>query len=123
MPQYCYVCEDCGRQVTVFRPMADRDKPLRLDSVHCESIDHPDSFCEFARDFLAEQSSVRGDYERPILAQSMAFDAVDLVEHRKRFPDVEVRTDGRIATPVLKSLSQKRRYLLQRGWRDNNSFF
>lgn len=72
---------------------------------------------------LSERASTRGDYNKPLVAQSMSFDAIDLAEHRKRFPNIEVRTEGRIATPVFHSLSQKRDYLRKRRWVDCNSFF
>ena len=74
------------------------------------------------RDFTSRPASVRGDYREPVVAQSMAFDTADLAEHRKRFPGVEVQIDGRSAIPVLTSHSQRKAYMKQRGWRDNNGF-
>lgn len=74
------------------------------------------------RDLRAEHSSVRADYNRPIVSESMAFDAIDVAEHRRRFPDIEVKVDGRTANPVLRNLSQKRSYLKGRGFVDQNSF-
>lgn len=76
------------------------------------------------RNFVAEHSSVRGDYNQPIVSDSMAFDAIDLAEHQKRFPDVEVVVDhARSARPVFKNLGQKRAYLKARGFVDCNSFY
>ncbi len=79
---------------------------------------------QMIRDYPAEHSSVRGDYKKPIVSESLAFDAIDLAEHKKRFPsvDVEVDGDGRTARPILRSLSQKRQYLRGRGWVDQNGF-
>lgn len=112
MPQYCYRCQTCKKVTTVFRPVADRNK-----SVSCVCLGTA------IRDVLTERGTVRGDYNRPIIAQSMSFDAIDAKEHRRRFPNIEVRTEGRIATPVFRSLSQKRKYLKQRNWVDCRSFF
>ena len=111
MPTYCYICIACDERKQVFRPMKDFDFPEP-----CECGD------EMKRDFVAENASVRGDYNEPIISDSMAFDAVDLAEHRKRFPDIEVQVDGRSARPVFRSLNQKRKYLIERGWVDRNSF-
>lgn len=118
MPQYNYKCRNCGEIIVEFRLIKDRNLPAACT---CKAPHGLHGVAD--RDFMAGQINVRGDYKKPILAQSMSFDTVDLAEHRKRYPDVEVQTDGRIATPVLKSLSQKRRYLLQRGWRDNNGYY
>ncbi len=75
------------------------------------------------RDRQTEHSSVRGDYNVPIISDSMAFDAIDLPEHRKRFPHIEVVVDhARSARPVFRSLNQKRAYLKARNWADLNSF-
>ena len=78
---------------------------------------------QMSRDLITEHSAVRSDYNTPIVSDSMAFDAIDLAEHRKRFPDIEVVVDhARSARPVLKSLSQKRKYLKARKRIDVNSF-
>jgi len=75
------------------------------------------------RDLKAEHSSVRGDYNEPIVSDSMAFDAIDLAEHRRRFPNIDVVVDhARSARPVFKNLSQKRKYLKARGFVDCNSY-
>jgi len=112
MPRYCWQCPICHKQREVSRPIKERN-----NSETCECGMSMD------RDFIAERNSVRGDYNEPIISDSMAFDGIDLVEHRRRFPDVEVIVDhARSARPVFRSLSQKRKYLKARGWIDANSF-
>ena len=113
MPNYCFICQACDDRKTIFRPIEDYDL---LELCDCGNF--------MVRDFVAEHCSVRGDYKEPIVSDSMAFDAQDLVEHRKRFPDIEVVVDhARSARPVFKSLGQKREYLKKRGWVDANSYF
>jgi len=122
MPQYCYKCQDCGRKVTEFRTIADRNiMPL----VACNPPPRPGIYCHMVRDLRAEVCSVRGDYEVAIVSDSMAFDgrADDLAEHRRRFPNIDVVVDGRMARPVFRSLSQRRNYLKDRRWVDTNSYF
>ena len=112
MPRYCFICPVCSKQSEISRFMRDSSLP-NLCECGAETL----------RDFTAEHSSVRGDYNEPIVSDSMAFDAVDLAEHRRRFPDVEVVVDhARSARPVFRNLNQKRRYLKKRGWVDCNSF-
>ena len=112
MAIYCFRCLECNESKEVSRPMRDFDLP---EICECgESM---------KRDLRTEHSAVRGDYNEPIVSDSMAFDAVDLVEHRKRFPDIDVVVDhARSARPVFKNLTQKRQYLKARGWIDCNSF-
>ena len=111
MPEYRFKCPTCDEHRKVFRPMKD----CRLPEVCvCGKL--------MERDFHAECHSVRGDYKKPIVSTSLAFDTQDLTEHRKQFHDVEVRVEGRMAEPILKSLSQKRKYLKARGWKDVNDF-
>ncbi len=109
---YCFLCPVCDEQKEVSRPMQDSSLP---EACVCgESME---------RDYTAEHSSVRGDYNEPIVSDSMAFDAADLAEHRRQFSDIEVVVDhNRSARPVFKSLSQKRAYMKARGWKDCNSY-
>ena len=108
---YCFECPQCKTKCAVERPMADSGLP---EQCACGQ--------DMDRDFQAEHSNVRGDYDKPIVSDSMAFDSIDLAEHRKRFPDVDVKVDGRSAYPILRSLRQKRRYLKGRNCIDRNSF-
>ena len=112
MPTYCYKCLSCDESSEVFRPMRDFALP---EICKCGK--------PMSRDLITEHSAVRGDYNEPIVSDSMAFDAIDLAEHRKRFPDIEVVVDhARSARPMFKNLTQKRRYLKARGWIDCNSY-
>ena len=112
MPNYCFKCLKCGKRREVVRIMRDSGLP---ETCVCGQ--------EMNRDYPTERIGVRGDYNVPIVSDSMTFDAVDLTEHRRRFPDVEVVVDhARSARPVFRSLSQKREYLKARGWIDCNSY-
>lgn len=108
---YCYHCPHCKIRRNVTRPMVDSGKSER-----CECG------CQMNRDYRAEHTHVWGDYNQAIVSDSMAFDSIDVAEHRKRFPDVDLKIDGRIARPILRSLRHKRRYLKGRNWQDRNSF-
>ncbi len=112
MPTYCYECPDCLVRIQVVRPMKDSSLP---ETCLCG--------CDMDRDYIAEQCVVRGDYNDPIVSESMAFDAIDLAEHRKRFPGVEVQVDhARSARPIFRSLNQRREYMKARGFVDCRSF-
>ena len=112
MPTYCFRCLTCDESSEVFRPIRDFALP---EICKCGKPMH--------RDLKAEHSAIRSDYNEPIVSDSMAFDAIDLAEHRRRFPDIEVVVDhARSARPVFRSLGQKRDYLKARGFVDCNSF-
>ena len=113
MPTYCYACPTCETPKEVIRSMQDSDEPEM-----CECGERME------RDYIAEHSSVRGDYNTPIVSTSMAFNTQDLAEHRRRHPGVDLKVDmaGHTAYPVLRSLSEKREYMKKRGWNDFNSF-
>ena len=105
MPTYCFRCLECNELSEVFRPMQDFALP---EICKCGKPMH--------RDLRVEHSAVRGDYNKPILSVSMAFNTQDLDEHRRRHPDIELRVDkaGQTAYPIFKNLSQKRAYLKAR---------
>ncbi len=113
MPTYCFKCPECGRTNETVMSM--------IEAMSVAECCGPCGI-EMNRDYPAEHAAVRSDYNKPIVSESMAFDSVDLAEHRKQFPDVEVQVDGRTAKPVLRSLSQKRRYLKGRGFVDQNAY-
>lgn len=77
---------------------------------------------QMQRDFQVEHCAVSGDFKQPIISESLAFDAIDIKQHRADFPDIDVDVQGRFARPILKNLRQKRRYLKGRKWIDQNSF-
>lgn len=111
MPMYDHVCS-CGQTLAEYRPLAEWNKlPL------CPDCGQPMPQC-FVR------VAVRGDYKKPCELQSMGFIAVpeDVAEHRRRFPDVDLRFDNGSAIPVVRSLCQKRKYLKQMNWVDVKSF-
>ncbi len=112
MPRYCFECLWCDTQKEVVRPM--KDSGLS-EICGCGAV--------MKRNYIAEHSAVRGDYNEPIVSDSMAFDAIDLVEHRRRFPNIDIQVDhARSARPIFRNLSQKRKYLKARGMVDVNSF-
>ena len=112
MPNYCFHCEVCDESKDVFRPVKDHNLP---EICQCGK--------RMKRNYQKEHHAVRGDYKEPIVSEAMAFDAIDLGEHRKRFPDIEVQVDhARSARPIFKSLGQKRAYLKARGFIDCNSY-
>lgn len=108
---YCFICPKCKLGTEVHRPMAESSLPV---TCVCGT--------QMERNYQAEQCATHGDYSEPIISSSMAFDAQDADEHRKRHPGVELQIDGQFAYPVLRSLTQKRAYLKARKWQDNNAF-
>lgn len=68
--------------------------------------------------------NVRASYKKPIELDSMGFLAYpeDVAEHRRRFPDVELRMKDGSAVPVMRSLGEKRSYLKRAGWVDTRSY-
>jgi putative FmdB family regulatory protein len=113
LPVYAFYC-DCGKDHDEFRRLADWDLPMVCPS--CGK--------QMRHDLAAQAGAVRGNYKKPIGLQSMGFLAVpeDVAEHRKRFPNVELKFEDGSAIPVVKSLGQKRAYLKAAGWADMRSF-
>lgn len=113
MPLYDFKC-NCGKTHSEFRSLADWDSP-----VIC-----PICGGKMRHDLIAQHAAVRGNYKKPIELQSMGFiaDPLDVAEHRKRFPDVDLQIREGSAIPVVKSLGEKRAYLKAAGWADVKSF-
>lgn len=113
MPNYCFVCPPCDEHKDVYRPINDHAKP---EICSCGR--------KMKRDFVREHASVRGDYKKPIISTSLAFDSGDVDEHRRLHPGVELQIDtaSHTAYPILRNLNQKRKYLKARGWKDVNSY-
>ena len=113
MPRYCFECPICHGRKEVTRSMKDSN----LSEICSCGV-------PMDRDYVAEHSAVRGDYNDPIESISMAFNTQDLAEHRRRHPGIELKVDmpGHTAYPIFRSLSQKRAYLKARKWQDCNSF-
>ena len=110
MPTYCFKCPACGNQGETVRSMKDRDMPAI-----CMSCGGPQ-----VRDFTAEHTNVRGDYNHPITSVSMAINLLDVAEHRRKHPGVDLHVDkpGGTAYPILRSRSQKMKYLKARNWHE-----
>lgn len=113
MPTYCFKCE-CGATANEFRSVAQYQDPMICSSCGGKMV----------IDIAAQHTAARGDYKHPIISDSMGFvaDPVDMAEHRRRFPNIDLDVDNGCARPVLRSLGQKRQYLKAMGWIDKNSF-
>jgi len=113
MPMYDHQCE-CGERLSEFRPMVDWDKRPRCPK--CGEI--------MPRTYDGRSAVVRGAYKRPIRLESMGFLATpeDVADHRRRFPDVELKMEDGSAIPVIRSLKQKRDYFKEQGLVDMRSF-
>lgn len=84
MPIYCYACKKCGakREETVSMDM-------RADFVRCECGGN------MSRDYNAERPNANGTEKGDTFwSQSLAINPSQIAEHRRLFPDVEVRADG-----------------------------
>lgn len=111
MPMYDFVCLKCDEKRMVHRPLKDFDLP---EICTCGE--------PMFRDYVAEHCAVRANYKEPIVSESMAFDAIDVAAHRKRFPNIDLVIDGRCAKPVLRSRGQKMQYMKERGFVDTKSY-
>ena len=113
MPCYCYKCHACDETKEVVRLMVEHDRPEICD---CGK--------RMKRDYVTEHHAVRGNFKQPIVSDSMAFNTQDIVEHRRRFPNIDLKVDkaGQTAYPIFHSRGQKKSYMKGRGWHDNNSF-
>jgi hypothetical protein len=111
---YCWICDACGSQKEVSRSMAESSKM---------------EFCSkcgtfMRRDYPAEHASTRGDYNEPIVMQSMAIHPDDAAKYRSQFPNHElVGVPGGFVAPVARSLTEKRRILKDRGWHDKRAYY
>ena len=106
---YCFRCPKCGKAEESVRTIAQRHAPQP-----CPGCGLP-----MERDPRAELVGVRGEYKQPIISDSLGIHPDDIPEHRQKFPDIDITSDGR---PILRSLAQKRSYLKRIGWRDARSY-
>ena len=111
MPTYCFECPVCKLRLEIERLMKNSGKPVYCD--HCSGV-------PMNRDYRVEHSSVRGDYNKPITSVSMAINILDVAEHRRKHPGVDLHVDkpGGTAYPILRSRSQKLAYLKARNWHE-----
>ncbi len=108
---YCFECPVCEAKKDVVRPVRDHALPEVCDCGH-----------PMRRDHQTEHTGVRGNYNKPIISTSMAFDSRDVAEHRRVHPNIDLKIDGQTAHPILRSLSQKQKYVRARGRVDTSSF-
>jgi hypothetical protein len=68
------------------------------------------------RDFAAEGGGgyTTGEYGRDLVSNSLAMSPLQIAEHKRMFPDIEVRPDGR---PVFKNFKQHDNYLRKTGFK------
>lgn len=113
MPLYDFKCE-CGHADSEYRAVANWDDPMIC----------PICGGKMRHDLVAQHASVRGDFKKPIVSDSMGFVATPeaVAEHRQLFPDIELDVSEGCARPVLRSLSQKRAYMKKQGWIDKKAF-
>ena len=100
MPQYCYICEQCGINFSKFRPMADSDRITLCPE--CGNIAR--------RDWTAEHPMVRRteDYTHPIHSDSLAISPAQVAEHKKMFPNIKIDSECR---PVFDNYVEHDKYL------------
>jgi len=101
VPQYCYFCPECDRKLETVNPMYKASTP-----VYC-------GYCKIQmnRDFRAESVLVgagKRSYHRPIISNSMAMNLNQIAEHRRKFPDIQVTSEGQ---PVFDNYSEHEAYL------------
>ena len=98
MPLYPYKCPKCRAELDVFRPMADSDKPWKCT----------DCGGTMKRAFNSQFMTGGKDYSRAIVSDSLAMHPDQILEHKKRFPGIEVTPDGR---PVFDNYTKHNKYL------------
>ena len=105
MPIYSYVCNNCGKEDMVVKPMSQYDR-----SEACPICGSP-----MERDIAADAPRVHGKryYEKPLHSDSLAITRHQLAEHRQRWPDIEIDSELR---PVFVSYKQHDDYLKDTGF-------
>jgi len=111
MPVYCYRCPECDEKDERYMPLAEFGKTILCK---CGVVMHTS--------IVDQRPTVRGEYNKPIVSDSMAFDPIDIEEHRKKYPDIDLVVDEVSARPVLRSLSQRRAYQKERGFVDTRDY-
>jgi putative FmdB family regulatory protein len=101
MPQYVYFCWRCDKDVEVIKPM--KDTGIVEFCPTCQD--------RMERNFQAEGVFVgagRRSYHKPIVSDSLAINPEQIPEHKKRFPDIKVTSEGQ---PVFDNFSDHEKYL------------
>lgn len=110
---YVYKCDQCGKESVEFRQLDARNQVASCD---CGGLMWRDRLSEL------QGTSVRGEFKKPIVSESMGFPVEEVTEHREKFPDVDLEISEGFARPILRSEGQRRKYLKGRGWIDWKSF-
>ncbi|KKN71911.1 hypothetical protein LCGC14_0415570 [marine sediment metagenome] len=107
MPEYCYVCPECGLHRNIVKPMSEYDKLERCNGFGgCKAI--------LDRNLAAEAKYSSGDrYGKPLISDSLAMHPSQIAEHNKLFPDIKVHKDGR---PQFDNFKQHDDYLEKTGF-------
>lgn len=103
MPEYCFVCNNCGSKWSEVRPMVESGK-----SATCAICHGP-----MRRDFGNEAKYASTDYAKPLISDSLAMHPDQIAEHNRRFPDIKVHSDGR---PQFDNPKQHDKYLKETGF-------
>ena len=103
MPQYDFAC-DCGHKQSVIWPMSRSGELLKCSE--CSG--------QMYREY--NFNTPKDSYSRAIVSDSLAINPEQISEHRKHFPDVEVRPDGR---PVFDNFAKHENYLKKTGFIKN----
>lgn len=85
MPRYDYYCEPCNEQMEIIKPMKD-----------CSSDENcPNCGILMVKQFMGQNvGTPNKDYSRCIVSHSLAMCPTQIQEHRRLFPDIQVRADG-----------------------------
>lgn len=103
MPRYDYYCEECDFIIEVIKPMKD-----------CSSEEE----CPNCNELMIKQcmglniGTPNKDYSRSIASHSLAMCPSQIPEHKRMFPDIEVRADG---VPVFDNFKKHDDYLKEVG--------
>ena len=104
MPEYCYVCTNCGAPHNVVKSMSESSDLERCPV--CNGL--------MRRDFGGEGVHAAGDsYHTPLISDSLAMNPSQIAEHNQQFPDIKVHPDGR---PQFDNFKQHNDYLAKTGF-------
>ena len=105
MPIYSYVCNNCGTEDTVVKPMSQHNRPEICPICH--------KLME--RDIAADAPRIHGNryYNKPLHSDALAISKSQVAEHRRRWPDIEIDSEFR---PVFTGFKQHDDYLKDTGF-------
>lgn len=101
MPVYDYECDDCGEQVQEMRSIADRrnESECLLCGGNMSKV-------------ILSAAAIHGNYDRPIVSDSMAVSIDQIAEHKRLFPDIRITDQGQ---PIMENFTQHEAYLKKSG--------